>query len=149
MTRLKEITKIELIAFNACVVLALLFSSAQAISDHYSIRDHVYFNNFWLTLFFSHMVTSVCYLLLCLHVQPQMEQEEQKPSNAVILTLSTRLPFNDMLNSMPLKSFVRIHRTYAVARDRITKFDKYQVWLGTQPLPVGQTYSQSLQTLIL
>ncbi len=75
----------ELIAFNACVVLALLFSSAQAISDHYSIRDHVYFNNFWLTLFFSHMVTSVCYLLLCLHVQPQMEQEEQKPSNAVIL----------------------------------------------------------------
>ncbi|WP_256003814.1 LytR/AlgR family response regulator transcription factor [Pedobacter deserti] len=64
-------------------------------------------------------------------------------------TLSTRLPFNDMLNSMPLNSFVRIHRTYAVARDRITKFDKYQVWLGTQPLPVGQTYSQSLQTLIL
>jgi hypothetical protein len=85
MTKLKQITKIELIAFNTFVVLALLISSGQAISEHYSIDDHVYFSNFWLSLFFSHMVISVCYILLCLHIQPQMEQENHKPSNAVVL----------------------------------------------------------------
>ncbi|TKC07290.1 sensor histidine kinase [Pedobacter frigoris] len=85
MIKLKESTKIELLAFTGCIILALLFSTAQAISEHYSTENHIYYNNFWISLLFSHMITCIAYLILCLYVQNEMEQGDTPPSNAIIL----------------------------------------------------------------
>ncbi|WP_316793503.1 sensor histidine kinase [Pedobacter frigoris] len=85
MIKLKESTKIELLAFTGCIILALLFSTAQAISEHYSTPNHVYYNNFWISLLFSYMITCIAYLILCLYVQSEMELGDTVPSNAIIL----------------------------------------------------------------
>lgn len=85
MTKLKESTKIELLAFTGCIILALLFSTAQAISEHYTVINHIYRNNFWISLLFSYMITCIAYLILCLYVQNEMELEDIPPSNAIIV----------------------------------------------------------------
>lgn len=85
ITKLKESTKFELVAFTGCVILALLFSSGQAISEHYSLENHIYSNNFWISLLFGYLITCIVYLVLSLYVQNEMEKEEGIPSNSIIL----------------------------------------------------------------
>jgi len=44
--------------------------------------------------------------------------------------------------------FVRIHRSYIVARSHITKIDRRSVWTGSAELPVGPAYIDGLHDLI-
>lgn len=59
--------------------------------------------------------------------------------------LSTRVTLNEMLVLLPQKKFIRIHRAFIISRDKITKFDRNQVWIENQVIPIGPTYIQSLQ----
>lgn len=61
--------------------------------------------------------------------------------------LSTRVSLNEMLLLLPDKKFIRIHRAYVVAKDKITKFDRTQVWLNGQIIPIGATFAQNLSDL--
>lgn len=61
--------------------------------------------------------------------------------------LSTRVPLNEMLSLLPAKNFIRIHRAYIVARAKITKFDRSQVWIADKSIPIGATYVPGLQEL--
>ena len=61
--------------------------------------------------------------------------------------LSTRVPLNEMLSLLPPKNFIRVHRAFIVAREKITKFDRSQVWIADKPIPIGATYAQCLQKL--
>ncbi|SMC67920.1 LytR/AlgR family response regulator transcription factor [Pedobacter nyackensis] len=61
--------------------------------------------------------------------------------------ISTRVPLNEMLSLLPPKKFIRIHRAFIIAREKITKFDRSQIWIGNKSLPVGATYIQCLQEL--
>ena len=62
-------------------------------------------------------------------------------------SLSTRMPISDMLSLLPPQRFVRTHRAFIVAKKAVTKFDRSQVWIGSQIIPVGPTYIQCLQEL--
>jgi len=62
-------------------------------------------------------------------------------------SLSTRVPIAEMLNLLPAKSFIRVHRAFIINRDKINKFDKFQVWIGQKSIPIGATYTQCLQKL--
>lgn len=61
--------------------------------------------------------------------------------------LSTRVTLNEMILLLPRKKFIRIHRAFIISRDKITKFDRNQVWIENQIIPIGPTYIQSLQEL--
>lgn len=61
--------------------------------------------------------------------------------------LSTRVSISEMLLLLPEKKFIRTHRAYIIARDKITKFDRSQVWIGHHIIPIGATYSNCLQDL--
>ncbi len=61
--------------------------------------------------------------------------------------LSTRVTVNDMQLLLPEKSFIRTHRAFIVARDRVDRFDRTQVIIGEHVIPVGTTYAQALQLL--
>ncbi|TDQ07622.1 LytR/AlgR family response regulator transcription factor [Pedobacter metabolipauper] len=61
--------------------------------------------------------------------------------------LSTRVPLNEMLILLPAKRFIRTHRAFIVALDKISKFDRTQIWIADQIIPIGATYSQCLQDL--
>lgn len=61
--------------------------------------------------------------------------------------LSTRVPLNEMLQLLPAKKFIRIHRAFIVAKEKLTKFDRSQVWIGDRSIPIGATYLQCIQEL--
>lgn len=61
--------------------------------------------------------------------------------------LSTRVPLNEMLLLLPAEKFIRTHRAFIVAKEKISKFDRFQVWIGEQIIPIGATYAQSLNNL--
>ncbi|RZK41342.1 MAG: response regulator transcription factor [Pedobacter sp.] len=59
--------------------------------------------------------------------------------------LSSRITINEILDLLPPKEFIRIHRAYIIPKSKITKFDRSQVWIGSKIIPVGATYAQTLQ----
>lgn len=61
--------------------------------------------------------------------------------------LSTRIPINEMLTLLPTKRFLRVHRAFIINRDKVNKFDKFQLWIGSQIIPIGATYTHCLQEL--
>jgi DNA-binding LytR/AlgR family response regulator len=55
---------------------------------------------------------------------------------------------NETETLLPKTSFIRIHRSYIVARQLITKIDKTTVWVGQTELPLGPAYRPELDNLI-
>jgi len=62
--------------------------------------------------------------------------------------LSTRVPLSEMLQLLPEKKFVRTHRAFIVAQNKITRFDRTQVFIGDKSIPVGATFANCLQGLL-
>lgn len=61
--------------------------------------------------------------------------------------LTTRVSIGEMLLLLPEKKFIRTHRAFIIARDKIAKFDRSQVWIGHHTIPIGATYANFLQDL--
>lgn len=62
----------------------------------------------------------------------------------------TLVGFNAFLNKLPPNSFLRIHRSYAVARNQITGINAAdEIICGTTTLPVGKTYKDIVKNEII
>ncbi|MES2829588.1 MAG: LytTR family DNA-binding domain-containing protein [Bacteroidota bacterium] len=61
--------------------------------------------------------------------------------------LTTRVPLNEMLLLLPSKDFIRTHRAFIISRNKITRFDRSQVWIDEVTIPIGNTYAQCLQDM--
>ncbi len=59
-----------------------------------------------------------------------------------VMTLQNLKQFMELLAS---DKFVRIHRSYAVAKDKISKLDQQYVHIKNYTLPVGKTYKKTIQ----
>jgi DNA-binding LytR/AlgR family response regulator len=62
-------------------------------------------------------------------------------------SLSTRITITDMQLMLPAKKFIRTHRAFIVARDKVSKFDKTQISINEYTIPIGATYAQCMQML--
>ncbi len=60
------------------------------------------------------------------------------------LTLATLSKF---LESLPVGKFMRIHRSYVVALNKIKAFNAKQIDIGNNLLPVGKTYLKDTKTI--
>lgn len=60
-------------------------------------------------------------------------------------SLSTRVSISEMQLLLPARKFIRTHRAFIIARDKITKFDRTQVSIHHHIIPIGATYAQCLQ----
>jgi two-component system LytT family response regulator len=58
--------------------------------------------------------------------------------------MSSRITLNDLAEVLP-KNFVRIHRAFIVAKEKISKFDRNEVYVGNKIIPIGATYSDCLK----
>lgn len=58
--------------------------------------------------------------------------------------LLTRSTMTEAMQWLPPAQFVRIHRSYIVNVDKITRADREQVVVGTCTLPLGEAYSKAL-----
>lgn len=56
----------------------------------------------------------------------------------------SRLTFGEAMALLPPLNFVRIHRSFMVAVNKIDKVERHQVTLGKTTIPVGEAYSQDL-----
>ncbi|SDP86656.1 two component transcriptional regulator, LytTR family [Mucilaginibacter sp. OK268] len=62
-------------------------------------------------------------------------------------SLSTRVAISDMLLLLPAKKFIRTHRAFIIACNKVSRFDRLQVNIGSHSIPIGATYAQCLQEL--
>jgi len=66
-------------------------------------------------------------------------------SNKIV---STRVSINELQTLLPYPKFIRTHRAFIIARDKINKFDRVQVNIHEHIIPIGATYAQCLQDFI-
>ena len=59
--------------------------------------------------------------------------------------LSSRITINELVDLLPHKQFVRTHRAFIIAKNKISKYDRSQVWIGEKIIPIGTTYSDCLK----
>lgn len=62
--------------------------------------------------------------------------------------IASRLTMSEAEALLSDMDFIRIHRSYIVARGQIKKINKRSVWTGSAELPIGPAYTNRLQDLI-
>ncbi|RFZ92900.1 DNA-binding response regulator [Mucilaginibacter conchicola] len=58
--------------------------------------------------------------------------------------LVARLTMNEAADLLPQQNFIRIHRSYLVAKSMITRVDKQTVWLNEKALPIGEVFAREI-----
>ncbi len=66
-----------------------------------------------------------------------------KPSP--VLTLMT---LKSILEKLPSRDFVRVHRSFIVPLGRIEKFSKSKIWIAGKEIPIGSSYSHVYDQLV-
>jgi two-component system LytT family response regulator len=56
----------------------------------------------------------------------------------------SRSTFIEAINLLPQEKFVRVHRSYVVAINKIDKVERTQVTVNKTPIPVSEAYSDNL-----
>ncbi|TPE42458.1 LytR/AlgR family response regulator transcription factor [Pontibacter mangrovi] len=59
--------------------------------------------------------------------------------------LLTRMTISEATDSLPADKFVRVHRSYIVAKDKVEKIERHQLTIRGNEVPVGSSYMQQLQ----
>lgn len=59
----------------------------------------------------------------------------------------SRSTFVEAISLLPADQFVRIHRSFLVAKSKIDKIEKHQVTVNNVVIPVSEVYSQNLISL--
>ncbi|GAB2969030.1 LytTR family DNA-binding domain-containing protein [Hymenobacter coalescens] len=59
--------------------------------------------------------------------------------------LLSRMTVQEVLDLLPREQFLRVHRSYIVARDKIERIERHQVYVGGAYVPVGASYAAQLQ----
>jgi DNA-binding LytR/AlgR family response regulator len=60
----------------------------------------------------------------------------------------SRLTMSEAETLLPARDFVRIHRSYIVAKRHVSKIEKRSVWIKQWELPMGAGYTQETDKLI-
>ena len=55
--------------------------------------------------------------------------------------VSSRITINDLAELLPKADFIRCHRAFIVPKNKISKFDRNQVWVEDKIIPIGATYT--------
>ncbi|WP_300601698.1 LytTR family DNA-binding domain-containing protein [Niabella sp.] len=55
--------------------------------------------------------------------------------------IMSRITINEIMLLLPAEKFTRIHRSYIVARDKVTKFNKQAVFIDLLEFPIGNSYA--------
>ncbi|UIR55675.1 LytTR family DNA-binding domain-containing protein [Sphingobacterium sp. SRCM116780] len=63
-------------------------------------------------------------------------------------TITSRLTMTEAEDLLPVKAFVRIHRSFIVSKTKITKIDKRSVWITELEVPIGISYAPEIENLL-
>lgn len=73
--------------------------------------------------------------------------------NYVVLVLenkkiASRLTMSEAEALLPATDFIRVHRSYIVAKRHIQKVDKKNIWIGQTEIPIGTAYATEIEKII-
>jgi DNA-binding LytR/AlgR family response regulator len=60
----------------------------------------------------------------------------------------SRLTMNEVEEMLPKSAFLRVHRSYLVAKAHIAKMDKRSIWIDKTEIPIGAAYLSQLENSI-
>jgi DNA-binding LytR/AlgR family response regulator len=60
----------------------------------------------------------------------------------------THMTMKTLAELLPSPAFLRVHRSYVVNRTTISQVDKNSVQVGSETVPVGETYRSNLKKII-
>lgn len=60
--------------------------------------------------------------------------------------ISSRITINELAEILPASQFIRTHRAFIIAKDKISRYDRSQVWIGEKTIPIGTTYYDCLKS---
>ncbi|NEU07395.1 response regulator transcription factor [Flavihumibacter sp. R14] len=59
----------------------------------------------------------------------------------------SRSTFNEAVDLLPREKFIRVHRSYLVAANKIDRIERHQLTITDRKVPVSEAYSQNLNEL--
>lgn len=59
----------------------------------------------------------------------------------------SRLTMNEVEELLPAGAFVRIHRSYLVARSKVSRIERGSVWVKDKELPIGAGYAHEIEKI--
>jgi len=62
--------------------------------------------------------------------------------------IMSRLTTSEAEALLPVNAFLRVHRSFIVAKDKITKVDKRSVWLNETEIPIGPSHITEIEKLL-
>jgi DNA-binding LytR/AlgR family response regulator len=62
--------------------------------------------------------------------------------------IASRLTMSEAEALLPVKSFVRAHRSYIVSKKHIQKVDKKTIWVQQTEIPIGPAYIAEIEKII-
>jgi DNA-binding LytR/AlgR family response regulator len=71
----------------------------------------------------------------------KLHLNEQQP-------IMSRLTMSEAEALLPVNVFIRVHRSFIVAKEKITKVDKRSVWLNEIEIPIGPSYITEIEKLL-
>jgi DNA-binding LytR/AlgR family response regulator len=61
--------------------------------------------------------------------------------------IASRLTMVEAEALLPVKSFVRVHRSYIVSKTHIQKVDKKTIWVQQTEIPIGPAYTSEIEKI--
>jgi DNA-binding LytR/AlgR family response regulator len=61
--------------------------------------------------------------------------------------IASRLTMGEAAEILPQQGFIRIHRSYIVAKKQISKIDRRSVWVNKTELPIGAAYLKEIEKI--
>jgi DNA-binding LytR/AlgR family response regulator len=80
-----------------------------------------------------------------LYIEALKDYSKVVTATKKILTLSKLKHF---LDKLPPQQFTRVHRSYAIAINKVQRSDSNDVYINNQQIPIGKTFKQSLKLLL-
>jgi DNA-binding LytR/AlgR family response regulator len=60
----------------------------------------------------------------------------------------SRLTMNEVETLLPAAAFIRIHRSYLVAKAKVTRIEKGSLWVKDRELPIGAGYAPEIEKIL-
>jgi len=58
--------------------------------------------------------------------------------------LTTKLPISEVEKMLPAKKFIRIHRSFIIAKDKVEAFTTTDVEIADKQIPIGKSYKEEV-----
>ena len=62
--------------------------------------------------------------------------------------ITSRLSMTEAQALLPAAKFIRIHRSYFVAKQKVSKIDNNSVWIDQTEFPIGEAYAAGLKKIL-